>query len=145
MLLSFAHEIKNLIARLDTGAKKAEKLLSSVPPKSKQDLIQFAASLRETRDRFDQQFKLFKVLADVSSETKRSAVEVKDAVREVSSGFEYLIKKYNLTEVNTEEIDPHLRTQPMIKAEFYSVVINLFSNAINAVLAGHGNTINVNS
>ena len=67
-------------------------------------------------------------------------ISVKKTCQEVLSSFDYLIKHYDLDEPIIDVPDS-LRTVRMLDAEFFSIVVNLVSNAIKAILAGRGRRI----
>ena len=140
LMFVFSHEIKTLISRLETHAHTIDRIVDKIPKKEKDDLEQLAKSLLNTRDRFDQQVKLFGVLAQKTTDIKRKKLSVRDACNEVIQGFEYLIKHYELNPVKIDVPDS-LRTGDMLDAELFSVLVNIISNAIKAILAGHGKNI----
>lgn len=140
LMFVFSHEIKVLIARLDTHARTLGRIIETLPVKKRTEFRQFAQSLHDTRDRFDQQVKLFGILAQKTADTQRKMLSVKDACTEVLQGFEYLVKHYGLNQVKIDVPDS-LRTGPMLDAELFSIIINLVSNAIKAILSGHGKNV----
>lgn len=143
LMFVFSHEIKALISRLETHAHTINRIVDTIdkiPKKEKDDLTQFAKSLLDTRNRFDQQVKLFGIFTQKTTDIKRKKLLVRDACNEVIQGFEYLIKHYKLNPIKME-IPDSLRTGEMLDAELFSVLVNTVSNSIKAILAGHGKNI----
>ena len=140
LMFVFSHEIKVLIARLDTHANTLNRIIEKFPREEVHKFSQFVQSLRVTRDRFDQQIRLFGILTQKTADTQRKTLSLKDACIEVLQGFEYLIEHYGLNQV-TLDVPNSLRTGPMLDAELFSVIVNIVSNAVKATLAGHGKNI----
>jgi signal transduction histidine kinase len=141
-IFGFAHEIKVVIARLSTHANTINRLIGKMPPREKSEFINFANSLRETRDRFDKQIELFELLVMKTKDHERKDISLKETVAEVCSGFSYLIKHYGL-DINKDDIPDSLKIGPMLDAEAFSIIVNLISNAIKATLAGNGSNISI--
>ena len=140
LMFVFSHEIKTLIAKLDTHAHTIERIIKKVPESQRADLLDFSKSLLETRDRLDQQIKLFGIMADKTHDIQRKKIQVKNTCIEVAKGFDYLIDHYGLNPIKIDMPDS-LRTGQMLDAELFSVLINTISNALKANLAGNGHNI----
>lgn len=140
LMFVFSHEVKVLIARLDTHANTLNQIIKRLPQEERDKFRQFAQSLRDTRDRFDKQVRLFGILAQKTADTQRKVISVKATCTEILDGFEYFIGHYGLNKPLLDVPDS-LRTGPMLDAELFSVAVNLISNAIKATLAGHGKNI----
>ncbi|HUV03263.1 MAG TPA: ATP-binding protein [Desulfobacteria bacterium] len=140
LMFVFTHEIKGIIAKLDTHANTLDRIIEEIPVNERGEFSNFAQSLRDTRDRFDKQIRLFGIMAQKAQDTDRKEISVGNTCNEVADCFEYLIEHYNL---NKPEIDvpETLRTGPMLDAEFFSIIVNLVSNAIKATIAGLGKNI----
>ncbi len=142
LMFNFSHEIKNLMARLDTHANTIDRMLNDVPKIYQHDFSLFAQSLRKTRDRLDQQIQLFGTLSRTSGETKRQLILLKPIVDEVMMGFQYLIEEYGINKP-VVEIPEDFKIGPILEVEIYSIIVNLISNAVKANLSGNGRNIYV--
>lgn len=140
LMFTFSHEVKNLISRLDTHANTLDRMVSKLPPHERSEVTQFARSLRRTRDRLDQQIQLFGMLVQKTSDTERKRIPVKGVCTEVVQGFQYLIEEYRLNHPKLDVPDS-LRAGPMLEVELFSIIVNLISNAVKAILAGQGRSI----
>jgi signal transduction histidine kinase len=103
-------------------------------------LKELADSLRDSRTRLDKNIKLFSFLTRQSSDTQQKEIPLKKMSEEIVDNFDYLISHYQLNKPQLD-IPELLRTKPMIEADMYSVLLNLISNAIKAVIAGNGKNI----
>jgi hypothetical protein len=140
IMFVFAHEIKGVIARLDSEANKIETTMQNLPKHEKIALQELADSLRDSRTRLDKNIKLFSFFIRQSSETKQKEIPLKKMSEEIVDNFDYLISHYHLNKPQID-IPDLLRTKPMLEADMYSVILNLLSNSIKAVIAGDGKNI----
>lgn len=140
MMFVFTHEIKGLIAKLDTHAKTINRLLEKMPEDQRGEFEEFSKSLNKTRKRFDQHIRIFGLMAEKTADTQRKEIAVKGAILEVVDSFDYLIEYYKLNKP-VIDIPDTLKTRHMLDAEVYSILINLVSNAVKANLAGSGKNI----
>lgn len=142
LMFVFAHEIKALIANLGTHADTIHRLLNNLPKSERKELEEFADSLNATRERFDQQIRLFGVLSQKTSAIRKTKVNLKKVCKEVVSGFDFLIKNYGFNEI-VISVPSEFLVGPMLEAEMYSIVVNLVSNSIKANMAGNGKNIQI--
>jgi signal transduction histidine kinase len=144
MIFVFAHEIKSVIAKLDSEANRIENMLDNVPSKERQKLIELMESLRVTRDRLDKNIEIFSLLTKKATDTQNKEINLNKTAYEVVDSFGYLIEHYNLNKPKID-IPDELRTKPMLDAEIYSIFVNLLSNAIKANIAGDGRNVLISS
>ena len=140
MMFVFTHEIKGLIAKLDTHAKTIDRLFEIIPKDQWEEFEQFSKSLSKTRNRFDQHIKIFGLMAEKTADIQKKGILIKEVASEVIDSFDYLIEYYYLNKP-VIKIPETLKTRPMLDAEIYSILINLVSNAVKAILAGNGKNI----
>jgi signal transduction histidine kinase len=140
LMFNFSHEVKNLIGKLDTHANTLERIVNNIPTQEREEFISFAKSLRVTRDRLDQQIKLFGTLVRMSRETERRRILIKPICEEVIKGFQYLTEEYGINKPRIDVPDS-LKAGPMLEVELFSIIVNLVSNAIKANLSGQGQNI----
>jgi signal transduction histidine kinase len=139
LMFGFAHEISNLVAQLDTHANTAERLLAELPKQQREEFGEFAGSLRRTRDRFDQQLRMFGIMTSKQSRLNRKSVALRKTTEEIIKCFDYILTYF---EIRVKiDIPGDLRTGPMMESEILSIVVNLVTNSIKAVIAARGNNI----
>ncbi|XES76119.1 MAG: ATP-binding protein [Candidatus Bathyarchaeia archaeon] len=133
LMFIFTHEAQSVISSLDTHANELEIRARNMPDKEKKLLLNLSKSFRETRDRFDDQIRLFSRLSDDIKKVERKRLNVNNSFKQVKNVFAGFIKDFNV-EID-DKIDPSHRTGLMLEPELYSILINLLSNALKAVLA----------
>ena len=137
--MNFAHEIKTLTYELDRHANTIDRLRMAIPSSKRPEFERLSQDIRRTSDRLDKQIKLFGVLGKTVSDLEKKNIDLKREVEEVVGGFQFLKEKFKFRfEI---DIPNSLRTPPMLESELYSIVVNLVSNAVKAVIAGNGSRI----
>lgn len=131
----FAHEFRGLISNLDTDAGSIEQWVANAESSSLDFkwLLDIATSLRQTRNHFMSLEKLIGVFSS-THKIENKKIRVSDAVRSVVDGFAFITRAYNIS-VDVDIDNRFLKTAPMPEASFYSILVNLLSNSIKAVLA----------
>jgi len=129
----FAHEFKSLVSSLDVDAGEIEQWIVKNNPKDTQWLSDIAVSLRLSRQRFSSLENLIGVFAS-THKTDVKRIKVIDAIEKVCRGFEFVTSGSQIT-IDYGDIAPLLKTKEISDAAFYSILVNLVSNAIKAVMA----------
>lgn len=141
LMLVFSHESRELIGKLDTYAGNIERLTKDLKRRPRNEFIKLADSLRDTRDRFDKQVKLFGGITKGLSEIKRRKIRFSKIYKDVIDCYQTLKEDYNF--IIEPDFEKNLMIGPILEAELYSILINLISNAVKVVIAGSGNKIKV--
>jgi len=133
LMFVFTHEAQNVISSLDTHSNALE-MLAKKNPTFSSDLLFIANSFRETRDRFDNQIELFGTLSKDIRDIKKKKLSILNAYKKVNNIFKGLIIDFNIN-IDADGIMRSHQTGDMLEAELFSILINVISNAIKAVLA----------
>ncbi|MFX0091848.1 MAG: ATP-binding protein, partial [Candidatus Hodarchaeota archaeon] len=133
LMLTFVHEARTVVGRLETHANTIERLAQRLHGEEKQEFLELSKNLRATRDRFDKQIKLFHGVSKDLTITKRRKAHLKKVYDEVIDCFSGLTERFNITVESRIPIS--LRTGHILESEIYSILINLISNAVKAVIA----------
>jgi len=139
LLYVFSHEIHDLINRLGTISDTMELITSNVSEEQKPELLKLSIFIKTTQRRLLDQMKLFSGVSSNLADMKKHRIPLRALAKEVVDCHSALINKFSIKIDNT--IPESLRTAPMLEAEMYSILLNLVSNAIKAVIAGNGNNI----
>lgn len=133
IMLVFTHEARDLVSRLNKNVKELKRLLTVIPSTEQEKFKQAIFSLENTRQRFVHQMNLFDQLAKKNDDLMEYKLMVKKYVLEILDAYDYVIKQYKI-EIRVE-IDDQQKTPYMYEPEFYTLLINLISNAMKAVVA----------
>ncbi|MBO2639303.1 ATP-binding protein [Shewanella algae] len=129
----FAHEFKSLVSHLDTDAGKIEQWVERGSVGDSTWLLSIAQSLRSSRKRFLSLENLIGVFAS-THKTEAKKIKVKEALKKVCDGFEFITSGKDIR-IYFDDIDVRLKTKEISDAAFYSILVNLVSNALKAVMA----------
>lgn len=135
----FAHEFRGLISKLDTNAGSIEQWIQSNISTNIDTtwLMEIASSMRQTREDFVSLEKLIGIFSS-THKIEQKQIRVSDAINSVCDGFSFITKAYGIEII--KKIDGQfLKTNLMPEASFYSILVNLLSNSIKAVLACKNN------
>lgn len=131
IMLTFSHEARSLVEELGLRADKIRALKRYLPEEKKGEIDEITSSLNDTKERFRGQLRLFGLLADKPE--KKYKHDAREILENIQEAFKFVLDKYH---VKTElDIKKGTTTPKMHKQEFYTISINLISNAIKAVLA----------
>jgi signal transduction histidine kinase len=136
VLLAFTHEVRGVVASLGTISGEIEDLAESLPPARRKAALDIVQLLSTTRGRLENQLSLFGVLARQGGVLETERVPVGRAIEELVKGFDRLLNAK--VSVDFKSIPPQIQTIPMYRGEFTSIIINLLTNSIKAVLARGG-------
>ncbi len=142
LVFAFAHEVVGVMSRLEMNANELESLKKVLPRETRREIAVAVKSLRQTRDRFDEQAKLFKVFSSGTKRPDKGHHYVRKAAEEVAKGFAFVKAEYGIM-ISCSGIPGNLKTGLMMKAELYSLLVNLTSNAIKATIAARGKKIRI--
>lgn len=141
LMFVFAHEVKGVMGALDTHALRLETLLPALKGKQKQEIKDLAHSFRDTSNRFDQLSKLFGIFT-ASQRREKKRFYLRKVVETIKEGFTFAIDTFEV-DLSISGINNDLKTPLIKEAELYSVLVNLLSNALKAVIAAKGERISI--
>ncbi|PXI36420.1 hypothetical protein DMQ35_24415 [Klebsiella quasipneumoniae] len=132
----FAHEFRGLVSKLDTNAGSIEQWIENNKTSCNADvswLSEIAVSMRQTREDFVSLEKLIGIFSS-THKIEQKQIRVLDAIKSVCDGFTFITKAYGIDVVINVD-NRFTKTSFMPEASFYSILVNLLSNSIKAVLA----------
>jgi len=139
LMFVFSHEAYDVVSRLGTISNKLELLTKYVSEDKRPELLELSDLMRKTRNRFNNQIKLFSGISSNLADMKKRKIALRKLSNEVIDCYFGLVDRFSIKVEN--EIPKSLRTGLMLEAEVYSILINLVSNAVKVVIAGYGNRI----
>jgi signal transduction histidine kinase len=137
LVFGFSHELRSMINQLDSNAKHIENAMEDIPDEHRDRFQEIADGLRDMRSRFEEQLNLFGIFMESGDEKQEQPNPVEPIVDDVINGGQYILDDHNIEASN--EVPAVLETPSMYESEVYSIVINLFTNSLKAVIAGSGN------
>lgn len=134
LTLLFAHEIKTMVGTLGGPTKRLEQIAESLTGKQREDVLEIASQLEESRTRFTSLIDMTGMVGAFNRSAKLEKINLKNAVQKACKCFESIIQNYNI-KVDSSKLLGNMNVGPMIQGELYAVLINLLSNSIKSVIA----------
>lgn len=137
-VFSFMHELRDMIMELETKKADLDSAADSLPSPQADQIQETADELDELKERFEQQMNLFGVLTESGDDVKATPQRVQKEADELISSIRYISEDY---EISLEsDIPINLKTPSMHRTELYSILVNLITNSIKAVIANADET-----
>lgn len=134
LMLAFSHDVRSVLATLASITSELERLSESEDHRRRKELSELSVRVEETRIRLENQLSFWGLLTRLAGNKKREPVPVAASLASVKKGFGDLLPKHPV-ELDISSIPLDLLSPPMIEGEFYSIALNLISNALKAVWA----------
>lgn len=131
VMLALGHESREIIGSLKLSSELIDSIINVVPVTQKKKLKKTSKVLFETQQRMEDQLKLFQLLVARSDDLKEYRLYVLEYVEKIRKVFGFVTEKSGI-QIETD-ISPELRTPMFFKPEWYTIIINLISNAIKVV------------
>ncbi|KPN30781.1 sensory histidine kinase AtoS [Halolamina pelagica] len=135
-VFSFMHELRDVIVELETNKTDLDSVADSMSSPEADHVKEVADDLDELKQRFEQQMNLFGILTDSEGDVESDTQRLQEEVEKLVNSVEYISEDYDIS-IDTD-IPINLYTPPMHRTELYSVLINLLTNSIKAVIADGG-------
>jgi signal transduction histidine kinase len=132
-IFSFMHELRDMILELETKKSDLNSTADSLPSPENEQVRGIANDIDELKSRFEQQMNLFGVLTDSTDEVGPDTHRVEEEVEELINSVRYISEDYNIN--IDSDIPTNLYTPAMHQTELYSILVNLVTNSIKAVIA----------
>lgn len=133
-VFSFMHELRDMILELETAKSDIEESASNLPADQRESFNSVTRDLDSLKSRFEQQMDLFGVLTDSGASADKEEHRLETEVENLVNSIDYISTDYNIQ--IKHDIPVNLYTPPMHETELYSILINLLTNSIKAVIAG---------
>ncbi|HOY17405.1 MAG TPA: sensor histidine kinase [Haliscomenobacter sp.] len=136
LLLIFSHEVKSLLGLLEQS-KNSLKLIAKMLPKTEEGTVnEIGQDFEELNTRLGELLQMTSLISSsAKSKLKPGNVALKPKIRKVEKVFELVTQKYGIN-IDYEDIPNNMVVNDILEAELYSVLLNVMSNSIKAVIAG---------
>ena len=134
LLLIFAHDVRGLLGDLDhyvASLNMIEKRLTGV---AAEKIVKMREEIRDSKKRFKELLEMTSLISVDSKKAKCYELSLRDKVEKAVGCYRLVIQKYDI-DVNHDGVPNQLKTGKILEAELYSILLNVLSNAIKAVIA----------
>ncbi len=135
LLLIFSHEVKSLLGMLEESKNSLEGVAKSLEGNEKEEVLRVANNFKELNIRLTELLQLTSLLGSDKSRAKPGRVALKSKLKKVEKVFELITSKYNIN-IDYSGVPNNVVVKKYLEAEVYSILLNLISNSIKAVIAG---------
>ncbi len=134
LILIFSHEVKMLLGHLEGSLLQLENIKKNLarPERNRVDDIQ--DWLRTSKGRLLELLDMTALIGVDSRKETPKSLALLDRVEGASKAFRVIAESYGIT-VDTSGIPPNMVVGPILEAELYAVLLNLFSNSIKSIIA----------
>jgi len=135
LLLIFSHEVKSLLGLLEQSKNSLRRIARTLSGDSQIEVNEIGGSFTDLNDRLEELLQLTSLISTNKVKTTPGSVALKSKVKKVKKIFELIIGKYEI-EIDYTDIPNNIVIRKILEAELYSILINVISNSIKAVIAG---------
>jgi signal transduction histidine kinase len=134
LLLIFQHEVKSLLGTLDSFNMQLETLKPKIDDESSAQVNDIQNDLVAKSESFKELLNMTTLLTNTSEVEEPEELALKKRIKKAVSIFDLIIKQYKI-QVDINEIPNDLKIGPITTAELFSIILNILSNSIKAVIA----------
>ena len=134
LLLIFSHEVKALLALLETSKNSLNLIARQLSGNQKEKVNKIGDDFTDLNHRLEELLQLTSLISTDKTKTKPGRVALKSKVIRVEKVFELITKKYDI-DIDHSEVPNNIIIKKILEAELYSVLLNVMSNSIKAVIA----------
>lgn len=136
LLLIFSHEVKSLLGLLEQSKNSLKLIADKLPVSEKGTINEMGQDFDELNTRLEELLQMTSLISSsTKSKLKPGKVALKPKIRKVEKVFELITQKYGI-DIDYESVPNNIVIKDVLEAELYSVLLNIMSNSIKAVIAG---------
>jgi signal transduction histidine kinase/anti-sigma regulatory factor (Ser/Thr protein kinase) len=136
LLLIFSHEVKSLLGLLEQSKNSLKLIADKLPASEKGTINEMGQDFEELNTRLEELLQMTSLISSsAKSKLKPGKVALKPKIRKVEKVFELITQKYGI-DIDYEAVPNNIVIKDVLEAELYSVLLNIMSNSIKAVIAG---------
>ena len=138
LLLIFAHDVRGLLGDLDHYATSLSSIEKQLTGNAAKKVAGMRGEISESKKRFKELLEMTSLISVDSKKARVHSLALKDRVEKAIKCYRLVLHKYDI-HVDYDRVPNQLKTGNILEAELYSILLNVLSNAIKAVIA-HGRT-----
>jgi signal transduction histidine kinase len=134
LLLIFAHDVSGLLGNLDQYVTSLSIIRRQLTGDVANKIGRMQEELGDMKHRFNELLEMTSLISVDSKKAKAHEIALKDRVERAIGCYKLVLQKYDI-DINRDKIPNQLKTGEMLEAELYSILLNVLSNSIKAVIA----------
>jgi len=137
LLLIFSHDVSGLLGNLDQYITSLSIIRGKLTGDVANKVGKMQEELGDMKHRFKELLEMTSLISVDSKRAKAFEIALKDRVERAIRCYKLVKQKYDI-DINCDKIPNQLKTGEMLEAELYSILLNVLSNSIKAVIARGG-------
>ncbi len=137
LLLIFAHDVKSLLGDLDHYGVTLDSLARALSGSAKEKVKRIRQEILDSKHRFVDLLEMTSLISVDSKTAKVRELALRDRVEKAIGCYKLVTDRYEIS-VDATGVAESLKTGKILEAEVYSILLNVLSNAIKAVIAKGG-------
>jgi len=137
LLLIFTHDVRGLLGDLDHYVVSLDAIGRQVGGAVAQKVHRIRGEINERKQRFRDLLRMTSLISVDSKRARAEELALLRRIEKVASCYKLVTDRYRIR-VDPTGVPTSLKTGKILEAELYSVLLNVLSNAIKAVIAGGG-------
>ena len=134
LLLIFSHEVKSLLGLLETSKNTLFRIANTESKLQKDEIISIGENFNDLKERLDELLQLTTIISTNKGISKPGQVALRSKIERVEKVFQLILNKYEI-KVDYSQIKNNVVVKKILEAELYSILLNVMSNSIKAVIA----------
>jgi len=134
LLLIFAHDVKGLLGDLDYYSTTLSSIAKQLTKSAAKKVFEIREEINESKKRFQELLDMNSLICIDSRKAKKEKLALKERAEKAIRCYMLVLSKYDI-DVDVSRIPNQLKTGKMLEAEIYSILLNVLSNSIKAVIA----------
>jgi signal transduction histidine kinase len=134
LLLIFSHEVKSLLGLLESSKNSLNRIAKTLSGDQKQTVYDIGEDFTDLNHRLEELLQLTSLISTDKTKTKPGRVALKSKILKVEKVFELITKKYDI-DIDHTGVPNNIVIKKILEAELYSILLNILSNSIKAVIA----------
>jgi len=134
LLLIFSHEVKSLLGLLETSKNTLFRIANTESKLQKDEIISIGESFNDLKERLEELLQLTTLISTNKGISKPGQVALRSKIERVEKVFQLILNKYEIR-VDYSQIRNNVVIKKILEAELYSILLNVMSNSIKAVIA----------
>lgn len=136
LALFFHHEVKSLLGQIAGLQSEGQRLAKTLTHKARQTWLNLNEELAAGYKNMNDLVQLTSLMGAVGREEQAKNLLLKPRVARCVHIFHRIVDRYGIKFEGANAIPATLGVGPMLEGELFAILINAFSNAIKAVIAG---------
>ncbi len=135
LVLIFSHEVKSFLGMLEQSKNSLNRISKHLSGSDKDEVNAISRGFSDLNKRLKELLELTSLVAIDQKKAKPTRVALRPRIRKAEAVLKLIMRKYKI-ELDHSEVPNNAVISKIREAEVYSILLNVLSNSIKAVIAG---------